>query len=459
MPFAHLKRERIREIKQAFEDAGKIYDEDLRTLMLDRTGYGANLKHFKTPFYQLSGDISALNSIEFVADAARTVPFKAWLENGKEYFTPLTQAKVFEEALGELLAGPAESASAEVIVGGLAALSELIEQDDFAHDAVFFYRRIFETAIKEFEIIADYKRMHDALHKLQLGWPDISSMLNNLAMTSTIHVMILNSLTLLTGTIADLDDTFERKFVDGAEKKWMNNLKQERISLEKAIEDDQMSMIEITFNDIKEQLGSDLSWLNSRLKTAVTSVHLKDLINSMGDLCIVLQDVASERASRQVERYAAGVSEIAKLDEELSKLIIQHDEWQRNEDILRVLSVALRQQTNVEGERSTSTEAKRLSQLELISTVVNLSVVPLLAGQTSTLAKRLNISVQKLDDLIEQKDADKAEILFFFSYLDQARLFFFDLDTGLKAKCEELRRIGHELQQVNSELVATPLGV
>lgn len=458
MRFAHLKKERIRVIKQAFEDAEKPYDEELRGLMLERTEYGANLKLYRTPFLQLSGDVMALNSIQFLADAARSVPFKAWLENGKEYFTPLPQAKVFEEALGELLAGPAEPASAEVIMGGLAALSQLIEQDDFAHDAVLFYSRIFETAVKEFEIIADYKSMHDALHKLQLGWPDISSMLKNLAGSSTIQITIFNSLTLITGTVTDLDTTYQRKFVDSAEKKWMDNLRQDQTSLEKAIEDDVMAMIEIIFNDIREQLGDSLPWLNSRLKTAVTRLHLKDLINSMSDLCVVLQDVASEHASGQVEQYAAGVSEMTKLDEELSKLIIQHDEWQRNEDFLRTLGVALNQKTDADGVRSTSTEAQRLGQLELILSVIQLKVVPLLAGQTSTLAKRLMTSAVKLDDFIKQKDADKAEDLF-YTYRDQARLFFFDLDTGLKAKCEELRRIGYRLRQVNAELVATPMEV
>jgi len=458
MPFSHLTKDRIREIKQAFDNAGKIYDEDLRALMLDRTKYAANLKTYKIPFYQLSGDVNSLNSVEFLADDVRTVPFKAWLENGKEYFAVLPQGKVFEDALGELLAGPAMPASPEIIRDGLAALSQLIEQDDFAHDAVSFYSRIFDTSVKEFEIIADYKSMHDALHKLQLGWPDIASMQKNPALTSMVQITIFNSLTLFTGAVTDLDKTFERKFVDRSEKKWMDNLRQAVIDLEKAIDDDEMSMIEIVFNDIREHLGNDLSWLNNRLKSAVTSIHLKDLINSMSDLCVVLQDLASEHASGQVGKYAAGVREMTKLDEELSKVIIQHDEWQRNEDFLRTLGVALTQKTDAEGVRSTSTEAQRLGQLELILSVINLKVVPLLAGQSSVLAKRLMSSAVKLDEFIKQKNADRAEDLF-YTYRDQARLFFFDLDSGLKVKCEELRRIGSDLRQVNAELVATPMEV
>jgi hypothetical protein len=458
MPFSHLTKDRIREIKQAFDSAEKIYDEELRALMLARTNYAANLKAYKIPFYQLSGDLSSLNSVEFLADDVRTVPFKAWLENGKELFTPLPQSKVFEDALGELLAGPATPASPEIIRDGLAALSQLIDQNDFAHDAVSFYSRIFDTSVKEFEIIADYKSMHDALHKLQLGWPDIGSMQKNPALTSTVQITIFNSLTLLTGTVKDLDTTFERKFVDRTEKKWMDNLKREVRELEQAVDEEEMSKTEIVFNDIREHLGNNLSWLNSRLKTAVTGIHLKDLINSMSDLCVVLQDLASEHASGQVRKYGAGVNEMTKLDEELSKVIIQHDEWQRNEDFLRTLGVALTQKTDAEGVRSTSTEAQRLGQLELILSVINLKVVPLLAEQDSLLAKRLKSSAVKLDEFIKQKNADKAEDLF-YTYRDQARLFFFDLDSGLKAKCEELRRIGNDLRQVNAELVATPMEV
>jgi hypothetical protein len=453
MAFAHLKRETLSRIKQAFADTDKVYDEELRRLMLERTEYTANLHIYKTPAYQLSGDISALNAVEYLAD--RTVPFKAWLENGKEIFTPLPQSQIFEDAIGELTAGPANPASAKTIVAGLEALSDLIESDEFAHEAVLFYRRIFETAVKEFEIVADYKSMHDALHRLQLGWPDMSAMLKNVESNSAIQLQVVSSSSLFTGMITDLDTTYQRRFVDASEKTWIDNLKREQADLERATVDDDMDAIDVIFKDIREQIGNNLTWLNNRLKASVTALHLKDLMNSMTDLCTILEEIASGRASQQVEKYSAGVSEMAKLDEEISKLIIQHDAWQRIEDFLRTLGVALGQWTDSEGVRSTSTEELRLGQLNLILNVIKMKVVPLLAEQTSMLAKKLNTSAAKLEELIQQKEADKAEDRF-YTIRDQVRLFFFDLDSGLKAKCEELRRIGTRLREVNAELMKAP---
>ena len=453
MAFAHLKRETIREIKQAFNTAALHYDRGTRIILLEGTGYSANLRDFDSEYLQLSGDLNKLNAIAFLEDAARTIPLERWLENAKDVFGNLPGAAVIDRALSELKAGPADPSDTTAIVDALDALSDLIRKNDFAYDAVLFYRKIFTTASREFEVINDYKLMHDALHKLQLGWPDITQMIE-LTSFNAMLITIGNYSTLLQNTVGELNKIYQRQFVDGAERGWIDEGAQEQISLDDSINNNDRATIEGIFDNVRNWLIRQLSQLNSRLKAAITSLHLKDLIKSMSDLCEVLREVAPQRAEKQVEQYANGVAEMSKLDDELSKLIIQHDEWQQADNILRTLGLALRPGSGPESLRDKLKEDERLNQLKLILTVIELNVSPLLVGKTSRAAKGMINSAEKLKALIEQKDTDNAE-RGFDGYREQAMHFFFSLDTEMKAKCDELRQIGEGLRQVNDELVAS----
>jgi hypothetical protein len=453
MAFAHLKRETIGAIKQAFAAGPLHYDDGLRGLLLDGTGYSADLKNYKTENTQLAGDLKDLNTIAVLNDAGKTIPLKRWLENARDQFGRLPNAEVFVRALNEMTVGPADTSDTATIVDALDALSDLIRKNDFAYDAVLFYRKIFTTASREFEVINDYKLMHDALHKLQLGWPNMADMIKLTSFTA-MQITIGNYSSLFQTTVGELGKIYEKGFVDGSEKTWMTEFGQTQTSLDDAIDSGDSTTIEEIFDDVKNRLARQLSLLNSRLKAAISSLHLKDLIKSMSDLCEVLREVAPQRADKQVEQYASGVIEITKLDEELSQLIKQHDDWQQADNVLRTLGLAIGSGTGPESMRDKLKEDERLHQLKLIVTVIDLNVSPLLVGKTSRAAKGLMNSADRLKALIEQKDSDNAERAF-DGYREQAMHFFFSLDTEMKAKCDELRQIGEGLRQVNDELVAT----
>ena len=452
MPFLHLKRETIAEIKQAFETARILYSE-VRTLLLEGTGYSGNLELYRTENTQLSADLNKLNTIPFLNDDAQTITLRRWLENARDEFGPLPSAEIFVRALEEMTTGPAEPSDTVVIVDGFEALSDLIEKNDFAYDAVIIYRSIFTTASREFEVINDYKLMHDALHKLQLGWPDIAVMIK-LTSFNEMQSTIGNYSSLFQSTVGELLKIYEREFVDGSERTWIDEFGQEQRSLDSAIDSEDQITIEQIFDDVKNGLARQLSVLNSRLKAAISSLHLKDLIDSMSDLCEILREVAPSRADKEVEQYANGVTEMTKLDQELGELIKQHDEWQLADNMLRTLGVAIAAGTGPEMVRDKFKEEERLTQLKLILTVIELKVSPLLVGKTSRTAKGLMNSAGKLKALIEQRDTDNAE-RGFDSYREQAMHFFFSLDTEMKVKCDELRQIGEGLRQVNNKLVAS----
>jgi hypothetical protein len=448
MAFAHLSRARIRAIIDAFTQANKTYDDDVRTLMLAGSGYTDNLRLYKTPAYQLAGDLDTLNSVEYIGEEPRMVPLKAWLENGKGLFGVLPEAKLFEECLGEMMAGPATRASATVIVEGLQALSDLIRQNDFAYDAVVFHSRVLEESIKEFEVIADYKFMHDTLHQLQRGWPDVSAMIKELSEIPLVQA--IRSAAFLHDMIVELRKTYEKEFVERAEGASIDKLSSMQVLLDDAINQDDSSKFEPLFLDVRDEVGQFLPRLNNRLKKAMGGLHLRILIDSMTDLCIVLEQVAPQRATKQVEQYGASIGEMNKLDEELSKLIIQHDQWQKNDDFLGYITDELN--PDQAEERSAVSEGEILVKLNMVLKFVREKVNPLLAGQNSRSANALTASSAKLEALILEKDTLKAA-RYFQGFASQVREFFFDLDTGMKAKCEQLRQIGHKLEDVVAELI------
>lgn len=99
---SHLTRERINDIKALLVTTNTPYDGELRSLLLDGVNFQfvAQMKKFGNDAFQLSGDLSALNSVERLADG--TIPFEMWLRNAVEQLAYRDTAKILSRALDEL---------------------------------------------------------------------------------------------------------------------------------------------------------------------------------------------------------------------------------------------------------------------------------------------------------------------------------------------------------------------
>ena len=76
---------------------------------------------------------------------------------------------------------------------------------------------------------------------------------------------------------------------------------------------------------------------------------------------------------------------------------------------------------------------------------------PLLAGKTTYWSKRLLTSAQRFNAEVERSETDKA-VQAFDVYRQLAWHFFFEIDSDMKARCEELRVIGTKLRKINEQL-------
>lgn len=450
---AHLKPERITKLRDAFTSAQLPYNEDMRTLLMAGISpqYVQNLREYETNASQLAGDLGTLNTTQLLTDG--TVPLNLWLQNAKEHFSPRMEALIFEQALQEMSQPVADRPdTAEVIVQGLEALWALIEKNKVAFETIIIYRDTFGNALHEIDVIADYKLMHDALHQLQLSWPeDVFLSPTHQPQSPMMQILIRKYLTLLQNTAQASGKILEKGNVEAKEVEWIDKFNAMHQELNHALSATDKDKIIEGFDNVKSELTLQLSQLNTRLKDAISDLHLKSLIRAMNNVCKELRDIDSKRTAKLVEKYEAGIQKLTELEVTLSRLIDQHDKWQHADTMLRMLGKMIVRTGEGQESRSSRQEESRVDNLKLISNTIETEIEPLHKGKETDWSKGLSDSAMNLKLSVEKKDTDTA-VQWFDIFRENAWYFFFELDTEMKNQCEELRKIGDKLRQVDDEL-------
>lgn len=450
MSFSHLNPACISEIKAAFNEAQMRYSDELRGLLMNGVNhqYREGLTRYDADQRQLMGDLNSLNSVERLDDGS--VPLKDWLKNAQEQFEPRLQAKVFAQILQSLSPPSEEPPNLGVIVEAFEALSVLIRRSTPANDAFVIYGNAFQSALDDIDVIADYKLLHEELHALQLAWPDdITPTVEKLSGNPRAQMDVRKDSASLSSTVARLRAISTKGNVDREESKWIDNFDQLQKELDLAINVVAKVQIETSFDSIRSQLTVQLSALNTRLKRAIDTLHLKDLIGAMTKLCDALKGLAGGRFSTQIKQYEDGIGELDVLDNQLAQLIIQHNDWQGAATRLQTLGDLLATVSEQEDKRSAA--ALRLSTLRLIVDTIQKKIEPLHKAFATQWAGAMINSAQELRNTIDAQNTDMAES-WFYTYREYAWHFFFDLDTEMKNRSEELRKIGDELRKVNKDL-------
>src|SRR5215216_3798670 len=156
MPFAHLSPERVGEIRLAFIKEQLSYNEGARAALFQTIDFEffQRLRTFPYPLNQLGYDLNELNSYPKLKDGQ--IPFRLWLTNCLTIFQHTVSGQIFTTAIGEIDKGAYQQAEvAEIVVEGLEALIELIRTNPVANAAVIYYRRTFDIAQWEIDVIAN----------------------------------------------------------------------------------------------------------------------------------------------------------------------------------------------------------------------------------------------------------------------------------------------------------------
>jgi len=398
------------------------------------------------------------------------VPLVKWLSNAVEMvFETFDEKKVLQDAIEQIRdRGPFDPGeSTAVIVDGLEALIGLIRKKPEAYNAVVVYRKTFETALWEIDLIGNYKELHDNLHKVQLNWPPTSMVFLLLPQWDTSKQILLNYSAMLNEVSTDLRNIYEKGYVDGDELTWIDELKKYQADLEQALtsrdalpsngEVDPVASqakgdetIKDCFSFVRDLLSIRLPQLNNRLKSAINALHLTDLRKAMESVCMQITTLSPQNTAEQIKQYKLGVVELAKLEANLKELIKQHDAWQNADSLLRTMGLTLKK-ASPEGEgRSSVQEQERLFALNMIKSMIDTAVIPLLTGKNTLWATRLISSAQQFNLEVKRRETVKAEQAFDV-FREQAWHLFFEIDTEMKKQCEELRSIGVTLRKINEQ--------
>jgi len=449
MSFAHLSPLRIQGIRQAFNDGGYIYDAETRSIFMELVDveYQSTLGIFPVPSRQLSIDLRRLNGVPKFKEQ---IPIKQWLQKGlEEIFSGTPQAPYFEVAIQDVDKGPYTADQTDTIVDGLEALSDLVQTDQNAFRAVIYYQETFKNALREMEVIAQYKSLHDDLHQVQLSWPHATSV--DGALTRQEFDQLFNPANALKERVENLQKTYDRGNVDRTEISWIEELRKDQSQLEDALFAEDVDKIKLAFAAVAGLLMRELSRLNGRLKVALNNLQLKTLIKAMSDVCDSIDQLSPDNAPAQIEQYKTGIAEFRNMDVSLEQLIDQHDTWQRIHDTLHTFRDALQKTLSGEDATTKQGQERALSVLLAIKITIQATVTPLLEGKTTQGARRLQTTARKLSDEIDRSEVKNAAQAF-DTYTQLAWHRFFEIDDEMKKASESLRVIGDNLRKVNDQL-------
>ncbi len=306
---------------------------------------------------------------------------------------------------------------------GLAALAELMQHPE-AKSAVITFQKDFEAACKQINVVANYKELHDQLHKLEFQCyiPILQSSKRFLDDEITIGDLEDYSLT-LQDILKDVQDIAGRGTIVINEIVWLKNLERAQKELHAAIEETNPERLKETIRLLNHVLATQLSRINTKLNTAAQALRLPELVSAMN---AVWQRLAESSLNQEkVQQFQKGVKALADLNERLALLIIGHDRWQELDSELRWIENNL-----IELETFWFDLKKR----------VEILFDP--AGEQWIVSFRR--AGQDLDKALNTQNPVKIKSCF-RTYRQRASKRFDEVDGRLKCQCQELREIGKPL--------------
>jgi hypothetical protein len=322
------------------------------------------------------------------------------------------------------------AAPPDQVTAGLTALTDLMREPEVS-EAVVSFQTDFEAASQQVNILGDYKLLHDLLHTMQYHcyqpiqqesrrFPDDDLAIDNLMDYELTFESIVN----------DLNDLAERPSLAALNVSWTADLEQALAALQTALKELDPTQLKRAVWGMSRVLAVQPSVINTRLNEAARALRLPTLVEA---LTAVRDHVADlDLDADKVDQFESGVEALAGLEDELSKLVAQHDQWQVIDLELRRIEAGMRQDT---------------IELEMSWPSLSAMVEPMYADVEEPWAGSLAEDAQALATAIEEQNPAKIR-RYFRRYRHQAGDRFYRVDVDLKTLCEGLRQVGEPLAEV-----------
>jgi hypothetical protein len=331
------------------------------------------------------------------------------------------------------------AAGATVIVGslpdvvsqGLTALHELMQRSPDVQTAVIVFQSNFQAAHQQVDTLADYKDVHDLLHRLQYHcyngvvqaaarFPGDDLTLDNL----TDYQLTLE------GIVRELNEVAARSAELKQETAWIAEIKQASTDLRDAILTLDPSLLKRVIWRLNRVLAIQPSRINALLNQQARALRLPSLLSTLSEVSASL--AALNLDADRVSQFQDGVAALSQLGDHLTTLVDLHDHWQAVELELRRIE-ALLDQDPVE--------------LEMSWPDLKARVEPLCSDANEEWAVALRKDADALTGLLSEKNPVMIRRAF-RSFRRRASDRFFRVDVDLKGVCGELRSVGEPLASI-----------
>lgn len=348
---------------------------------------------------------------------------------GDRIYQSQSEPDTIKRIVREELKNPSKEYS-NPISTGLSALAALMQVPKI-REAVIAFRVDFRAALEQIEIIANYKELHDLLHRLEFQcysgivqevrrFPDDDTALDIL----TDHKMTLEEL------VQDIQAVAQRETIATREVIWLKDLKQSQQELHDAIELLDLRKLQKTIWLLNRVLAIQPSRINTNLNAAARALRLPTLVHALEAIWSTLSTIASDH--EKINEFQWGVNSLADLNERLGALVIGHDYWQEMDLELRRIEGSVDQD---------------LIELEMSWPDLKERSFALFDQDADEWTAKFQVSCENLDNAVSASNPIKIK-RYFRIYRREASNRFYQVDVTLKRLCEDLRKVGRPLASV-----------
>jgi hypothetical protein len=337
---------------------------------------------------------------------------------------------------------------ADTAVEALKELTVILKDVDVS-EALKNYRTFFDRATHDIQRLADFKDVHDQLHKLQIEFQTV--VLSDLAAGNRTSYRLYRSA--LRPVIVEIKEVQARMTTE--EFRWVERLEQADALFAAAVaeNDDKKAATALTL--IETVLHLHTASVNSGVISSIRALRLEELLETMSAVC---RD-ASAVAGKEFILLLEGVEALRRLARNLAALVHEHGQWQDVDSDLRLIDRVLSFPLITALAESQAPSASVAHEIARSSDMTTIGVMwPMTTEAVANLARDDENWLNMLEE--QRRPVDEAVSTKNMQGLrDHYPLYrrvtverFFKVDRTLKTQCDELRHVGAQLANVSRML-------
>jgi hypothetical protein len=306
----------------------------------------------------------------------------------------------------------------------LKALGDLISTQE-ARLAVADFQKNFQKTCEQINIIANYKALHDCLHRLEFCFRNIEYNTKRFAGDETVLGDFIYYEQDIEDILVKVQDIVDREVITNSEVRWLKDIKKAQEEFHEGIEKNEAKQLHLAIESLSRVLAVQPSRINTSLKAAAKELQLSALIDAMKMIWkkLVIDNLDQDKLSQ----FHQGIEMLSKMEQRLAILIKQHNNWQG---------------FDLELQRVEKDLDRYLTESEMAW--LNKELEELIDDINDSWSIEFQKTIYNLNEALKVKDNSKVR-QYFIGYRSRASRKFHQVDTDLKVLCEELQKIGEPL--------------